>query len=118
YVMSVHRTRTVLLHTNTEPVQPGDLTKAADLLQSKWRGKIATEDPTIAGSGSNTAARIYLQMGEDFVRRLYVTQKAMIARDRRQLTDWLARGTYPIVFGAQSSDVERMRKESSQLEKA
>jgi iron(III) transport system substrate-binding protein len=115
YVLRVYSTITGLLHINTDHVKPGDLTKAADLLQTKWRGKIATEDPTVAGSGSNTAARIYLQMGEDFVRRLYVTQKAMIARDRRQLTDWLARGTYPIVFGAQSSDVERMRKEGFPL---
>jgi len=115
YVLRVYSTITGLLHINTDYVKPGDLTKAADLLQPKWRGKVATEDPTVAGSGSNTAARIYLQMGEDFVRRLYVTQKAMIARDRRQLTDWLARGTYPIVFAAQSSDVERMRKEGFPL---
>jgi len=115
YVLRVYSTITGLLHINTDHVKPGDLTKAADLLQPKWRGKVATEDPTVAGSGSNTAARIYLQMGEDFVRRLYVTQKAMIARDRRQLTDWLARGTYPIVFAAQSSDVERMRKEGFPL---
>jgi iron(III) transport system substrate-binding protein len=115
YVLRVYSTITGLLHINADYVKPGDLTKAADLLQPKWRGKIATEDPTVAGSGSNTAARIYLQMGEDFVKRLYVTQKTMIARDRRQLTDWLARGTYPIVFGAQSSDVERMRKEGFPL---
>jgi iron(III) transport system substrate-binding protein len=115
YVLRVYSTITGLLHINADNVKPGDLTKASDLLQPKWLGKIATEDPTVAGSGSNTAARIYLQMGDDFVKRLYVAQKTMIARDRRQLTDWLARGTYPIVFGAQSSDVERMRKEGFPL---
>jgi iron(III) transport system substrate-binding protein len=115
YALRVYSTITGLLHINTDSVKPGELTKATDLLQPKWHGKIATEDPTVAGSGSNTAARIYLQTDEDFVKKLYVTQKAMIARDRRQLTDWLARGTYPIVFGAQSSDVERMRKEGFPL---
>src|SRR5437773_70353 len=69
YVLRVYSTITGLLHINTDHVKPGDLTKAADLLQPKWRGKVATEDPTVAGSGSNTAARIYLQMGEDVVRR-------------------------------------------------
>ena len=115
YVLRVYSTITGLLHINTDYVKPEDLTKATDLLQPKWRCKIATEDPTVAGSGSNTAARIYLQVGEDFVKKLYVAQKTMIARDRRQLTDWLARGTYPIVFGAQSSDVEKMRKEGFPL---
>jgi iron(III) transport system substrate-binding protein len=115
YVLRVYSTITGLLHINADYVKPGDLSKATDLLQPKWHGKIATEDPTVAGSGSNTAARIYLQMGEDFAKKLYVTQKATIARDRRQLTDWLARGTYPIVFGAQSSDVERMKKEGFPL---
>ncbi len=115
YVLRVYSTITGLLHINTDHVKPGELSKAADLLRPKWRGKIATEDPTVAGSGSNTAARIYLQMGEEFVRRLYLDQKLMITRERRQLTDWLARGTYPIAFGAQSSDVEQMRKEGFPL---
>jgi iron(III) transport system substrate-binding protein len=115
YVMRVYSTITGLLHINSDQVKPGELTKAADLLQTKWRGKIATEDPTVAGSGSNTAARIYLQMGEDFVKKLYLGQKVMITRERRQLTDWLARGIHLIVFGAQSSDVEKMTKEGFPL---
>ena len=115
YVLRVYSTITGLLHINTDHVKPGELSKAADLLRPKWRGKVATEDPTVAGSGSNTAARIYLQMGEEFVKKLYLDQKAMITRERRQLTDWLARGTYPIAFGAQSSDVEQMRKEGFPL---
>ena len=56
--------------TGVPEVRETDLAKAADLLQAKWRGRIATEDPTVAGSGSNTAARIYLQMGEDYVKKL------------------------------------------------
>jgi hypothetical protein len=53
--------------------------------------------------------------GEDFVKKLYLGQNIVLTRERRQLTDWLARGTYPISFGAQSSDVERMRKEGFNL---
>jgi iron(III) transport system substrate-binding protein len=115
YVLRVYDTITGILHVNTDYVKPGELSKGADLLQPKWRGKISTEDPTSAGSGSNTSARIYAQMGEEFVKNLYVDQKPVITRERRQLTDWLARGTYPISFGAHSSDVERMRKEGFPL---
>jgi iron(III) transport system substrate-binding protein len=116
YVLRVYDTITGLLHVNTDYVKPGELAKGADLLQPRWRGKISTEDPTSAGSGSNTSARITVQMGEEFVKRLYVDQKPVITRERRQLTDWLARGTYPISFGAHSSDVDKMRKEGFPLQ--
>jgi iron(III) transport system substrate-binding protein len=115
YVLRVYSTITSLLNINTEHVKPADLARAGDLLAPKWGGKMATEDPTVAGSGSNTAARIYLQMGEDYVKKLYLGQKVVLTRERRQLTDWLARGTHPIVFGAQSSDVEKMAKEGFPL---
>ena len=115
YVLRVFSTITGLLHINTNHVRPGEITKAADLLGAKWRGKIASEDPTVPGSGSNTAARIYMQTNEEFVKKLYLGQKVVSTRERRQLTDWLARGTYPIVFGAQSSDVEKMIKEGFPL---
>jgi len=111
YVLRLFSTITGLLHINTSVVKPGEIRSAKDLLNPKWRGKISTEDPTVSGSGSNTAARLYAQLGEEFVKNLYVDQKPAISRERRQLTDWLARGTYPIAFGAQSSDMERMRKE-------
>ncbi|MGH7847411.1 MAG: ABC transporter substrate-binding protein [Candidatus Binatia bacterium] len=100
-----------LLHINADIVKPGELTTAKDLVNPKWKGKISTEDPTTPGSGSNTAARIYAQMGEEFMKKLYIDQKPAITRERRQLTDWLARGTYPISFGAHDSDVNKMKKE-------
>lgn len=111
YVLRPFSSITGLLHINTSVVKTGEIRLAKDLLNPKWKGKISTEDPTVAGSGSNTAARIYAQLGEEFAKRLYVDQKPVITRERRQLTDWLARGTYPITLGAQSSDVARMQKE-------
>jgi iron(III) transport system substrate-binding protein len=100
-----------LFHVNTHHVRSDDFNSIKDLLDPKWRGKISLFDPTVPGSGSNTAAQLYLQLGEDFVRRLYVDQQPMISRDRRQLADWLARGTYPVSFGAAGSQVEQMQKE-------
>jgi iron(III) transport system substrate-binding protein len=111
YVARPFSTISGLLHINTDLVKPAEIASAKDLLNPKWKGKISTEDPTTPGSGSNTAARIYAQMGEEFMRKLYIEQKAMITRERRQLTDWMARGTYPISFGAHDSDVDKMKKE-------
>jgi iron(III) transport system substrate-binding protein len=111
FVLRVFSHITTLLHINTDQVKLAAIQSAKDLLDPKWKGKIALEDPTTAGSGSNQAARIYAQLGEEFFKRLYLDQKPFITREHRQLSDSLARGTYPITFNAQRSEVERMRKE-------
>ena len=63
------------------------------------------------GTGSNTAAQLYVQVGEAFVKRLYIDQKPIISRDKRQMEDWLIRGTCPIAFGARGEEVERLQKD-------
>lgn len=96
YALRLFNTAGPALYINTDHVKPSELKSAHDLLDPKWRGRISAHDPTVPGSGIGQATRYYLQFGEDFVRKLYVDQKPVIARDRRQLTDWVARGTYPI----------------------
>jgi iron(III) transport system substrate-binding protein len=97
---------------NTSIVKSDDMRTVRDLLLGpKFKGKIATHDPTVTGVGSNIAAQFYVQLGEDFVRQLYVDQKPVISRDERQLTDWLLHGTYPIVFGEDDAQVYAMKKE-------
>src|SRR5262249_21776655 len=88
-----------------------ELRTAQDLLDVRWKGKISLQDPTVPGSGSNQAAQLYLTLGEDFVRKLYVDQKPLISRDTRQLTDWLARGSQPISNGAEDALVDQLVKE-------
>lgn len=100
-----------LLFINTEHVKPEEMRHVKDLLNPKWRGKISTEDPTTTGSGANAAARFYTQIGEEFVKQLYLDQKPVRTRDRRQMTDWLARGTHPICLNCREDDVRPMAKE-------
>src|SRR5215217_5288199 len=111
YILRLANTVTTMFHINTSQVKPGDIRSVKDLLNPKWKGKIALQDPTIPGSGSNQAAHLYFQHGEEFVKGLYVDQKPMISRDTRQLTDGLARGVYPISLGAEDADVEKLSKE-------
>jgi iron(III) transport system substrate-binding protein len=111
YVLRLFSTESEEFSINTAKVKPESLRSARDLLDPKWKGKIATHDPTVPGTGSNQAARFYVQFGEEFVKKLYVDQKPMMSRDERQLTDWLLRGTYPIVFGVDDAKIEEMRKE-------
>jgi iron(III) transport system substrate-binding protein len=115
YVLRLANSVSNLFHINTGQVKLGDLKSAQDLLDPQWKGRIALQDPIVTGTGSNHAAHLYRQLGGDFIRKLYVDQKPLIARDTRVLTDALIRGTHAIVLGAEDSDVDRMAKEGMPL---
>lgn len=111
YILRLFNTAGANFYVNTQFARPADFHLARDLLDPKWKGKISMHDPTVPGTGSNQAARFYVQFGEDYVKRLYVDQQPGIARDRRQITDWLARGRYPISIDAERDEVERLKKD-------
>ncbi len=111
YILRLANTVTTMFHINTKEVKPGEIRSVKDLLNPKFKGKIALQDPTIPGSGSNQAAHLYFQHGEDFIRKFYVDQKPVISRDTRQITDGLARGTFAITLGAEDADVVKLQKE-------
>ena len=104
-----------LFFINTDIVKPDEVRSAKDLLNPKWKGKISTEDPTTTGSGSNLASRFYQELGADFVRKLYIDQRPVSTRERRQFTDWLARGTHPICLNCREDDVRPLAKEGYKL---
>jgi iron(III) transport system substrate-binding protein len=116
YILRLANTVTTMFHINTSQVKVGEIQSVKQLLDPKWKGKIALQDPTIPGSGSNQAAHLYYQHGEDFIKKLYVEQKPMISRDTRQITDGLARGTYPISLGAEDAEVAKLKKEGLPIE--
>jgi iron(III) transport system substrate-binding protein len=116
YVLRIANTVTPLFHINTREVKASEFRSSKDLLDPKWRGKLAFMDPTVPGTGSNHAAQLYVQLGEDYVKRLYIDQKPLLTRDTRQLTDWLARGNPPIVTGAEDEPVEALRREGLPLQ--
>ncbi len=105
-----------LVFINADYVKPEEMRAAKDLLNPKWMGKIASEDPNASGSGSNSSVHFYTQLGPEFIKKLYVDQKPVISRDRRQLTDWLARGTYPICLTCRADDARALQKEGFKLE--
>jgi iron(III) transport system substrate-binding protein len=116
YVLRIANTVTPLFHINTREVKPGEIRHSKDLLDPKWKGRLAFMDPTVPGTGSNHASHLYITLGEDYVKRLYVDQKPMLTRDTRQLTDWLARGAPPVVAGAEDEPVEALRREGLPLQ--
>ena len=88
YVLRLLSSELEQFSINTMQVKPDELRAARDLLDARWKGRIATHDPAVPGTGSNHAAQLYVQLGEAFARKVYVDQKPVISRDERQLTDW------------------------------
>lgn len=95
-----------VLFINTHYVKPEEIKSAGDLLNPKWKGKISAQDPTSAGSGSQTLIR---PLGFEFAKRLFFDQKPVIHQNSRQLAEWLARGTYPISLDADSRHVKELQ---------
>lgn len=116
YLMLMFVSVDSLLFINTDYVKPDELRSAKDLLNPKWKGKISTEDPRLpGGSGVSTAVHFCQELGPEFVKQLYVDQEPVIQRDRRVLTDWMARGTYPICLTCHIDDARVLMKEGFKL---
>jgi iron(III) transport system substrate-binding protein len=114
-ILRVFRSVSGHLFYNAEHVKAEEVRSAKDLLNPKWRGKISTDDPMINGTGANNAAMLYSELGAEFVKRLYIDQKMVFSRERRQYTDWLARGTYPICLSCREDDLKSLRKDGYKL---
>jgi iron(III) transport system substrate-binding protein len=86
--------RGLYISYNTSQIKAEEIKSWADLIQPKWKGKIIGYDPTIAGVARNALWYVYKNksLGPDFMQKLYGDMEVTIARDQRQLVDWLATG--------------------------
>jgi len=85
------------LSINTKLVSADEIKSYWDLLQPKWKGKLLAQDPR--GAALLTPVLILYHragLGADFVRRLYTETEITLFRDRRQGTNWLATGKFPV----------------------
>jgi iron(III) transport system substrate-binding protein len=96
---------------NTKLVNPSEIKSYWDLLNPKWKGKIASVDPLLAGPIS--AAQIFFykhpDLGPEYVRRLYAETDMTIVRSNEQLLDWLSTGKYAFGLGARQVDAAMMQ---------
>jgi ABC-type Fe3+ transport system substrate-binding protein len=92
------------LHYNTNLVDLKEFKSYWDLLTPKWRGKILLfERPAV---GSPSVVRFYhnAQLGPEFIKRLFSEMDATVSQDRRQSSDWLASGKFPICIDCGDTD--------------
>lgn len=96
-----------VMFINSNMVKPEEFKSVNDILSPKWKGKILSGDPRVAGPGQATFSFFYAHkaLGPDFLRKLG-TQKILFVRNYRQAVEWLAVGKYPILLGGSDTDAE------------
>jgi ABC-type Fe3+ transport system substrate-binding protein len=111
YILRLGNAVTPMMYVNTSQIKPGEIRSWQDLLKPEYRGKIATHDPEAQGNGHAVATIVYMNLGEDFFRSLYVEQRPTVMRDAHQLADALARGTHSIVLGLSTDEFDKIKDE-------
>jgi ABC-type Fe3+ transport system substrate-binding protein len=98
---------------NTDLVKDGEITGWKDLLKPEYTGKIITDDVTAGGTAANVVAMLRAQpgFGDDFVKHLYLDQKAAVLTDSTQEIDALGKGTYAVGIGLKDSDVAQAMRD-------
>lgn len=98
-------------YVNRDVIPPSGLSSLRQLLDPGLAGKIIMDDPRQDGAGLNTAFVFRMGYGEDFLRKLFTTQKIVFSRDRRQQVEWIVRGKYPIAIAISSEELARLQSE-------
>jgi iron(III) transport system substrate-binding protein len=93
------------LRVNTKTFKKNEFKSYWDVLTPKWKGKIVVYDP--AESSLQNVAILYYdpRVGREFITSLFGDMDIVISRERRQATDWLAQGVYPLCFFCRDIEV-------------
>lgn len=102
---------TATMYVNRDIVPEKALHKLDDLLDPRWKGKIAWFDPRVPHVGALMLAYVQRGLGEAAAKRLLVEQQLVLTTDQRQLIEWVVRGRYPISIGGGTVDLDRFQKE-------
>lgn len=90
---------------------PEGLSSLDELLDPKWKGKVAVYDPTVSNGGSMSLAGLLAVRGDDFLKKLIVENEAKYVATSNQLTQWVAEGRYPIGFGVDATQLAELQKQ-------
>jgi len=103
------------LSYNTKMVAAGEIKSYADLLNSKWKGKLLSSDPRGAATPTPILILYYKAgLGPEFLRRFYTETEITLFRDRRQGTNWLAAGKFPVCLLCR--DIDKAKQQGLPVE--
>lgn len=101
---------------NKDIVKPEEIKSWRDLLQFKFKGKIAMDDPTTSGSGNATFSALAMGiMDLNYLREL-AKQEPAFTRDRRLMAEWVARGKYPVGIAMDDATMTEFKKAGAAFE--
>lgn len=87
---------------NPAQVKAQEVDELFELLDPKWKGKIAVQDPIPSGTGNGVFRWVWHVLGpektKDFYRKIRA-QAAAVDRDQRRQIEWIAQGKYPLHLG-------------------
>ncbi len=109
YILRLANSVSQSVFINTNAIRPGEIKSWYDLLKPEYKGKMSINDPMAQGGGHLLCTILYMQLGEDFVRRLLTEQDVLMIRDSRQQADTLARGSRPIALAIGQDDYRRLK---------
>lgn len=87
---------------NTKLLDPKEIQSWWDLLHPKWKGRLGSFDPRVAGGGGETFLFFYYTpaLGAKYITRLLTEMDILLTRDLTQGTDWLAQGKILFYIGS------------------
>jgi iron(III) transport system substrate-binding protein len=99
--------RGLYLSYNTTQVKTDEIKSWHDLINPKWKGKLIGYEPSVAGVARNTLWYIFKNkaLGTEYIHKLYGDMEITLARDQRQLVDWLATGKAAICVACDDADI-------------
>ena len=113
FAFNANKSDNIVVNRNIIPAS--EFNSLKDLMNPRWKGKIALYDPRVRGPGTPPLAQIYKVMGEESLRRFLTDQEPALTRTPRQLVEWVVRGRYPIGIGINASSISAMMPEAPQL---
>lgn len=94
---------------NRDQIKASELSTFDQLIDSKFRNKIAIYNPTQTTGGSQDLAPMLANRGEGFLRSLLDDQKMVIVEAKRQATEWMVTGRYPIGLGMDEEVIQEFQ---------
>ncbi len=101
---------------NTDMVKPEEIKSYRDLLNPKWKGKIALMDPTQAGGGASWFSAMAEGIMDVNYLREFGKMEPVISRNDRLMAEWIAKGKYPIMVGLKADLVTEFRRAGAPME--
>jgi iron(III) transport system substrate-binding protein len=98
------------IYVNKDKVPEG-ISKPEDLLDPKYKGKIAVYNPTVGNGGSMGLAGLDAAKGDDFLKQLLENNQAQYVATSAQLTQWVAEGRYPIGIGVDATQLDQLQQQ-------